>query len=102
MLEYLFDQSPEPRRARQVAAIARDVDAGEHHFAVAVLDQAAHLRDHRAHRHRTRGTASVWNDAKGAAVIAAVLHLHEGTHAPIDAVDEMGRRLLHGHDVGDG
>ena len=94
-------QLAEPRRARQVRAIARDVDAGEHHLAVAVLGEAAHLRDHLAHRHRARISAAIRDDAEGAAMIAAVLHLHERARAPFDALDQMQRGLAHRHDVVD-
>ena len=34
------DQPAEARRARQVGAVAGEVDAGQHHFAVAVVDEA--------------------------------------------------------------
>ena len=82
-------------------AVARDVDAGEHHLAVAVLDEPAHLRDDLAHRHRARVPAPERDDAEGAAVVAAVLHLHEGARVALDAVDEVQRGLAHRHDVVD-
>ena len=34
-------------------------------------------------------------------MVAAVLHLYEGTHPTFEAVDEVGGRLRHGHDVVD-
>src|SRR5262249_29151111 len=40
-------------------------------------------------------------DAEGAAVVAAVLHLHEGAHPPLDAVDGTGRGVVRGHDIAD-
>src|SRR5262249_61996190 len=46
--------------------------------------------------------AAIGDDAEGAAVVAAILHLHEGTRAPLEAVDEMRGRLPHRHDVVDG
>ena len=72
---------PERHLARQVGAVARDVDAGEHDLGVAGLDQPAHLRHHLAGRHRARRPAAVGDDAEGAAVVAAVLHLHVGARA---------------------
>ena len=77
MPQDLFCQLPELRRARQIRAIARQIDAGQHDLGMAALDQRADLIDHGAHRHRARIAAAVGNDAEGAAVIAAVLHLHE-------------------------
>ena len=35
-------------------------------------------------------------------MVAAVLHLHEGARAAVDAVDQMRRGVLHRHDVADG
>ena len=52
VLEDLLDQRAELRCARQVGAVARDVDAGEHDLAIIVGDEAPHILDHRAHRHR--------------------------------------------------
>ena len=34
-------------------------------------------------------------------MVAAVLHLHQGAGAPLEAVDQMRRRLAHAHDVVD-
>ena len=41
----LLHQQAEPG-APEDWRVARDVDAGQHDLAIAVLDQAAHLRDH--------------------------------------------------------
>src|SRR5437773_10536123 len=69
---------------------------------MAAFDQRPHLIDDCAHRHRTRIAAAVGNDAKGAAMIAAVLHLHEDPRqAALKSLDEMRRHLLDLHDVGD-
>ena len=93
---------PEFRRARQIGAVAGEVDAGQHDLGMAALDQRAHLIDHRAHRHRARIAAAIGNDAEGAAMVAAVLHLHEHPRqAALKAVEQMRRHLLHRHDVGD-
>jgi hypothetical protein len=99
----LLRQHSELRRARQVGAIAREIDAGEHELGVPSLDERANLVDHRAHRHRARIAATERNDAEGTAVIAAILHLHEHPRqAGGKAIEEMRRHLLHGHDVADG
>ena len=102
MPQDLLGQHAEFRRARQIGAVAGEIDAGQHDLGMAALDQRAHLFDHRAHRHRARIAAAVRNDAEGAAMIAAVLHLHEGARqAALETVDQMRRHLLHRHDVGD-
>ncbi len=74
-------------------AIAGDVDAGQHDLAIAALGEPAHLRHHLVHRHRARIAAAERNDAEGAAVVAAVLHLHEGARAAVDAVDRDAARM---------
>src|SRR5262249_24335209 len=101
MLEDLFHQGAEPGRARQVRAVAGEIDAGEHDLAVAARAQRPHLRDHLAHRHRARVAAAERNNAEGAAMVAAVLHLHEGTGAAVNPVAEVRAGLLHRHDVVD-
>src|SRR4029077_19461059 len=88
-------------RAGKIAAVAGEIDAGEDDLAIAARAQLAHLRHHLAHGHRARIAAAIRDDAEGAAVIAAVLHLHEGARAAFEAVDEMRRRLLDRHDVVD-
>ena len=98
----LFCQLPEFRRARQVGAVAREIDARQHDLGMAALGQRADLFDDRAHRHRARIAAAVRDDAEGAAVVAAVLHLHEHPRqAGLETVEQMRRHLLDRHDVGD-
>src|SRR3984893_2913663 len=99
MLQNLLHQCAELGRAREIPAVAGEIDAGENDFAIAARAQPAHLRDRLAHGHRARIAAAVGNDAKGAAVVAAILHLHESARAALEAVDEMRGRLPHGHDV---
>ncbi len=77
-----------------VWGIARDVDAGQHDLAMAVLDQPARLRHHVADRHRARIAAAERDDAEGAAMVAAVLHLQERAGVAGDAVDAMQRGCL--------
>ena len=94
-------QPAELRAARQVGAPGGDVDAGQHHLGIAVLGQPAHLLDHGAGRHRARIAAAIGDDAEGAAVVAAVLHLDEGAGAAVEPVDQMAGGLLDRHDVVD-
>src|SRR6056297_994393 len=94
-------QSAETRLTRQILAVAGDVDPGQHRLAGAVLDEHADLLDDDAHRDRARIAAAIGNDAEGAAMVAAVLDLHEGARAPLHPVDQMRGGLAHGHDVVD-
>src|SRR5579871_4055663 len=95
------DELAEAGPAGQIGAVGGDVDAGEHDLAIAVLDEFLDLPDHGAHRHRPRIAAAVGNDAKGAAMVAAVLHFYEGTSPPVHPLNEMERRIADGHDVVD-
>ena len=102
MPQDLLRQQAEFRRARQIRAIARQIDTGQHDLGMAALDQRADLGHHRAHRHRPRIAAAIGNNAEGTAVIAAVLHLHEHPRqAALKALQQMRRHLLDRHDVGD-
>ena len=102
MPQYLLCQLPEFWRARQVGAVTREIDPGQHDLGMTALDQRADLIDHRAHRHRARIAAAIGDDAEGAAVIAAVLHLHERPRqAALKAFQQMRRHLGDRHDVGD-
>src|ERR1700736_102081 len=101
MAEDGADELAEAGAPRQVGAVSGDVDAGEDDFAVTVRDEAANLVDHRPHRHRARVAAAIGDDAKGAAMVATVLHLDEGSRPTVHALDEMERRLADGHDVVD-
>ena len=91
----LFGQHAEPRRAGQVGAVAREVHARQHNLGMTARDQRSHLLHHRPHRHRARIAAAEGNDAEGATMVAAILHLHEGPRqAALETVDEMRRHLL--------
>ena len=59
------------------------------------------LLDHRRRRHAARVPAPVGDDAEGAAVVAAVLHLHVGARPGAEPVDQRRRRPPLGHDVAD-
>ena len=82
-------------------AVVRDVDAGEYDLGVSRLREFAHLGDDVSGRHRARRSATVGNDAEGAAVVTTVLHLHVSAGAGTEAVDEGVCRLAHRHDVVD-
>ena len=71
----------EARPARQIAAIGGQIDAGQHDLAIAGSQQRARRRDQRAERHRPARPARIGDDAEGAAVIAALLHLQIGPRA---------------------
>ena len=82
--------------------IGGEIDAGQHDFAIAALDQArGSARPLRPIGDRARGAAAVGNDAEGAAVVAAVLHLHEGAGAAFKAVDQMQRGVAHRREIVD-
>ena len=80
---------------------AGHVDAGQHDLGIAVAGQPLDLLDHGAHRHRARIAAAIGDDAEGAAMVAAVLHLDEGARAALDGVDHMAGGLAHRKDVVD-
>ena len=79
------EQSPkgggEARPIGQIGAVGGDVDAGEHGFAVALLDKAPQLIGQRVDRDGDGRTAALGDHAEGAAVVAAVLDLDEGAGA---------------------
>ena len=88
----IASQHAERRLAGQVRAVAGDVDPGQHDLAIAAPTSAAPAR-RPAHRHRARIAAAIGDDAEGAAVIAAVLDLHDGARPSDESVDQMRRRL---------
>src|SRR6202008_1429547 len=92
-------QLAQRRLAGQVGAPAGDVDAGPHHLAVALGGPPTHLLDHLAGGRRARIPAAVGDDAEGAAVVAAVLHLDIGAGAILQPVDQVGGGFPHAHDV---
>src|ERR1700751_6269399 len=102
MLQNLLHQCAELGRAREIPTVAGQIDAGENDLAIAARAQPAHLRDRLAHGYRARIAAAIRNDAEGAAVVAAILHLHEGARATLEAVDQVRGRLGRRPDVVDG
>src|SRR5262249_49591946 len=97
MLQNLLHQRAELGRTRKIPAIAGEIDAGENDLAIAARAEPAHLHNRFAHGHRARIAAAIRDDAEGAAVVAAILHLYEGARAPSRAVDEIPGRLRHRH-----
>ncbi len=83
----------EARRAWQIGAVGRQIDAGQHDLPIAGRDETARLVGDETHRHRSAGTAGVGDDAKGAAVVAALLDLQKGAALALEAVDEMAGGL---------
>src|SRR5215471_1387320 len=101
MLENLPDQRAELGPAGQIGAVARKIDSGQNHLAITIVSDAANLFDHLAHRHRPGVSTPKRDDAEGAAMVAAILHLHVGAGAALDALDQVPRGFLHRHDVVD-
>ena len=94
-------QPAEARLARQVRSVAGQIDAGQHDLAIAVFGEPLDLVDCRTHRHGARIATAIGDDAERAAVVAAILHLHEGARAALDGVDHMRRGLGHLEDIVD-
>src|SRR5215472_14645256 len=84
----------EARRPGQIVAVGGQIDAGQYDLPVSGSSETARLIGDDAHRHGSTRSAGVGNDAKGAAVVAALLDLQKGAALPFKAVDEMARRLL--------
>src|SRR5262245_21434413 len=78
-LENLAHEKAQAWFAGQVDTIGSEVDAGEYSLTIAAGHKPFDLRHNGAHWNRARGTTSEGNDAKGAAVVATVLDLDEGT-----------------------
>ena len=99
--QYTRHQVAEARRAAQIGAPTRQVDAGQHHLVQPTVAQPRHLRHDGRGRYAARIAAAVGDDAEGATVVAAVLYLHIGARPRAEAVDQrrLGARL--GHDVPD-
>ncbi len=95
------DELAERRLAGQVRPPARHVHAGQHHLPVALGGEPPHLVHDLARRGRARVAAAVGDDAEGAAVVAAVLHLDVGARAVLQAVDQVAGGFPHAHDVVD-
>src|SRR5207245_1228210 len=77
----------EARRARQIGAIGGQIDTGQHDLAVAGRDETARLIGEETHRHRSARAAREGDDAKGAAMVAALLDLEKGAALALEAVD---------------
>src|SRR5439155_26220983 len=73
----------EPRQVVAGGAVAEaaEVDAGEHQLTVTLVDAAADLLENRLGAPAARRTADERDDAEAARERAAVLDLHERSHA---------------------
>ena len=89
MAQDALDQRAEIGRAGQVGAVAGDVDAGQDDLVMTLVDEARDPVDHRARGDRAAVAAAVGDDAKGAAMIAAVLHFDEGARVFGEGVREL-------------
>ena len=65
----------------QIPAPASQIDPGNHHLAIARLDQLAHLAQHFVPGQRPATPAHRRNHAECAAVVAAILHFEVGPRA---------------------
>ena len=73
--EHLPEHPAEARAAGQVGAVSGYVDAGQHDLAIAGGKERTRLGDDLAERHRAARPARIGDYAKGAAMVAALLHL---------------------------
>ena len=73
--EQLPDHPAEARSAGQVGAVSGHVDAGQHDLAIAGGEERTRLGDDLLERHRAARPARIGDYAKGAAMVAALLHL---------------------------
>ena len=94
-------QIAQTRRAGQVAAPAGQVHTGQHHLVVAAIHQPPDLIHDDARRDGARIPTAKRDDAEGAAMVAAVLHLNIGAGARAEAVDQVPGGFGDGHDVVD-
>ena len=73
-----------------IDAVVAQVDAGEHDFAIAAIDQPADFVEDVLHRPAGEMRPHVRNDAEAAAQHAAVLHLHVRPMPAAEAADAGG------------
>src|SRR5208282_1198939 len=73
------------RARRQVAAIAPQIDSAQDDLSCAYFraprDESPHLFDHCIRSQASAIAANEWDDAIGAAIVAAVLNLQDGPRA---------------------
>jgi hypothetical protein len=100
--ENLLHHRPEALPAREMLAIAGEIDAGQHDFAVALFDQLACVGEDVCGRERTRISAPEWNNAERAAMVAAGLDLQKGAGAVFMAFERTDIAIAQRHDIGHG
>src|SRR3546814_19915075 len=88
-LQYAFDQKAERRLAGKIGAIARDINAGQHDFPIASINQRLDLVDHSARGNGAAVAAPIRNDTECAAMVAAILHTHKGAGVIGKDADQM-------------
>src|SRR3546814_6238482 len=71
VFQYTLDQPAEGRAAGKVGAVAGDVHARQNDLPMALVDQCLDLVDDEPGRDRAAVSASVGDDAEGAAMVAA-------------------------------
>ena len=76
--------------------------AGQHDLEIPARHQRAHLLDDRADRYAAVASAPERDHAERAAMVAALLHLHEGPRPAGKLRDQVRRGLRRLHDVGHG
>ena len=98
-----LSQEASERVTRFAVAIAAEIDPGQHHLPVTLVDPAANLAEDRGGAPAAGTAPHERNDAEVAGEAAAVLHLHEGAHAVeprfgLDAADraDIARHKLRG------
>ena len=101
LVENSLHQLAETQASRKIGTVGGHVHAGQHHFGITVADKALDLIHHRAHRNGAGITTTIGNNAEGAAMIAAILHLHESARATFDGIDHMACGFAHFHNVVD-
>ena len=65
---------------------------GQNHLVIAAIHQPLDLIHHHARRDRAGIAPAIGDDAEGAAVIAAILHLHIGPGPGAEPVDQVTGR----------
>ena len=71
------------QRARQIPAVGRDLDAGQHQLPVALGGQMRRLTRHFIQRQAADAAARIRDDAVGAEIVAAVLNLQHRARAAV-------------------
>src|SRR5579863_2392796 len=91
-----------PHVSCQISSPAAQVDAADDDFAVSSGDQCIHFADDSMSFERPAVPANKGNHAKGATIVAAVLHFEIGTGALVGGIEDgRGQQFGVSEDVGD-